>query len=160
MHEKKRSTFIGTALRKSISWESYESTTELYFGLLTNAFVFVISFYLIPKFITNSDIYVRLVGAYTINQILTGLAEKIYWMKYIATIFKYSAIGCFGAGFGNMLANAGFKKYATVSEIFHLSSIIKEWQSGNSFMIFLGAFTLISLFLGVSKLVKINQKDF
>ena len=126
---------IKNALINRLSFLDYP---QLYITIFTQAFILLITIFVIPDFISNSEFFWMVVGIFSVYGLIKEVAKSYSKFRFFYKTAKLLLFAYFGAGIGNLISNAGKLVYYRFSYYFNLEFIYDQIIIGNS-MIIIGA---------------------
>jgi len=126
---------INNTLIDKLSFLDYP---QLYITIFTRALILLITIFVIPDFISNSEFFWMLVGIFSVYGLIKEVAKCYTKFRFIYKTAKLLLFAYFGAGIGNLISHAGKLVYYRFSYYFNLEFMYNQLKIGNS-MIILGA---------------------
>ena len=126
---------INNTLIDKLSFLDYP---QLYITIFTRSFILLITIFVIPDFISNSEFFWMLVGIFSVYGLIKEVAKSYTKFRFIYKTAKLLLFAYFGAGIGNLISHAGKLVYYRFSYYFNLEFMYNQQRIGNS-MIILGA---------------------
>jgi len=138
---------INNTLVDKLSFLDYP---QLYITIFTRAVILIITIFVIPDFISNSEFFWMVVGVFSVYGLIKEFAKSYTQFRIIYKVAKLLLFAFFGAGFGNLISHTGKLVYFKFSYYFNLAFLYDQFELGNS-MIILGAVAGIALMLLINK---------
>ena len=126
---------INNTLIDKLSFLDYP---QLYITIFTRSFILLITIFIIPDFISNSEFFWMFVGIFSVYGLIKEVAKSYTKFRFIYKTAKLLLFAYFGAGIGNLISHAGRLVYYRFSYYFNLEFMYDQLRIGNS-MIVLGA---------------------
>ncbi len=126
---------INDSLVNKLSFLDYP---QLYVTIIFRLVIILITIFLIPDFIGNSEFFWMIVGIFSVYGFIKEIAKTYRKFIPVYKISKLILFAYFGAGIGNLISHAGKLVYFRFSYYFNLEFLYEQLSIGNS-MIVLGA---------------------
>jgi ribosomal protein L37E len=117
---------------------SFLDYPQLYVTIIFRLLFILITIFLIPEFIGNSEFFWMVVGIFSVYGLIKEVAKSYPQLRILYKTSKLLLFAFFGAGFGNLISHTGKMVYFRFSYYFNLEFLYKQLSIGNS-MIVLGA---------------------
>lgn len=111
---------------------------QLYVTIIFRLVILIITIFLIPDFIGNSEFFWMVIGIFSVYGLIKEVAKTYSKFIFVYKINKVLLFAYFGAGLGNLISHAGRLVYYRFSYYFNLEFLYNQFSIGNS-MILLGA---------------------
>jgi hypothetical protein len=134
---------INNSLVDKLSFLDYP---QLYVTIIFRSLFILITIFLIPDFIGNSEFFWMVVGIFSVYGLIKEVAKSYPQFRIVYKTSKLLLFAFFGAGFGNLISHTGKLVYFRFSYYFNLEFLYKQLSVGNS-MIILGAVAGIGIML-------------
>jgi len=119
---------------------------QLYVTIIYRLILLLISIYVIPDFITNSEFFWMVIGIFSVYGLVKEIAKSYNHFLVVYKISRALLFAYFGAGIGNLIAHAGTMSYYRFSYYFNLNFLLSQLFIGNS-MIIVGAIAGIGVMM-------------
>lgn len=126
---------INDSLVDKLSFLDY---SQLYITVFTRVIILLITIFVIPDFISNSEFFWMIVGIFSVYGLIKEVAKSYTQFRIVYKAAKFLLFGFFGAGFGNLISHAGRLLYIRFSYYFNLKFLSDQILAGNT-MILIGA---------------------
>lgn len=127
---------------------------QLYVTVLTRLVIMLLTIFVIPDFISNSEFFWMVIGIFSVYGLIKEFAKSYNQFIIVYKISRTVLFAYFGAGFGNLIAHAGRMSYYRFSYYFNISFLYDQLFTGNT-MIIVGA----AAGIGVMILYNIFRND-
>lgn len=117
---------------------SFLDYPQLYVTIIFRLVILLITIFLIPDFIGNSEFFWMVVGIFSVYGLIKEVAKSYSQFRLAYKTSKILLFAFFGAGLGNLISHTGRLVYFRFSYYFNLEFLYKQLSFGNS-MIILGA---------------------
>lgn len=134
---------INNSLVDKLSFLDYP---QLYVTIIFRLIILLITIFLIPDFIGNSEFFWMVIGIFSVYGLIKEVAKTYSKIIIVYKISKVLLFAYFGAGLGNLISHAGRLVYYKFSYYFNLAFLYDQFSIGNS-MIILGAVAGIGFML-------------
>jgi hypothetical protein len=134
---------INDSLVDKLSFLDYP---QLYITIFTRAFILLITIFVIPDFISNSEFFWMVVGIFSVYGLIKEIAKSYSRFRIVYKTAKLLLFAYFGAAFGNLISHTGKMIYYRLSYYFNLNFMYNQLLIGNS-MILVGAVAGIGFML-------------
>jgi len=124
---------INDSLVEKLSFLDYP---QLYITIFTRAFILLITIFIIPDFISNSEFFWMTVGIFSVYGLIKEIAKSHTNFRIIYKTTKLVLFAYFGAGFGNLISHTGKMVYYRLSYYFNLKFLYDELSIGNTMILF------------------------
>lgn len=111
---------------------------QLYVTIIFRLVILIITIFLIPDFIGNSEFFWMVIGIFSVYGLIKEVAKTYSKIIFVYKISKVLLFAYFGAGVGNLISHSGRLVYYRFSYYFNLEFLYNQFSIGNS-MILLGA---------------------
>jgi hypothetical protein len=139
---------------------SFLDYPQLYITIFTRAFILLITIFVIPDFISNSEFFWMIVGIFSVYGLIKEVAKSYTKFRIIYKAAKLLLFAYFGAGLGNLISHAGKMVYYRLSYYFNLKFLYDELSIGNTMILF-GAVAGIGFMLLTNRFYdEFKVKDF
>ena len=125
---------------------SFLDYPQLYVTIIFRLVILLITIFLIPDFIGNSEFFWMVVGIFSVYGLIKEVAKSYPQFRLVYKTSKILLFAFFGAGLGNLISHTGRLVYFRFSYYFNLEFLYKQLSIGNS-MIILGAIAGIGFML-------------
>ena len=126
---------INDTLVEKLSFLDYP---QLYITIVSRAIIILITIFVIPDFISNSEFFWLVIGIFSIYGLIKEVAKTYSQFIVVYKIAKIFLFAYFGAGIGNLISHTGRMVYFKFSYYFNLSFLYDQLSTGNS-MLLIGA---------------------
>ena len=126
---------INDSLVDKLSFLDYP---QLYVIIIFRLVFILITIFLIPDFISNSEFFWMVIGIFSVYGLIKEVAKSYSKFRIVYKTSKLLLFAFFGAGFGNLISHAGRLVYYRFSYYFNLEFLYEQLSIGNS-MIIVGA---------------------
>jgi ribosomal protein L37E len=117
---------------------SFLDYPQLYVTIIFRSVFILITIFLIPDFVGNSEFFWMVVGIFSVYGLIKEVAKSYAQFRILYKTSKLLLFAFFGAGFGNLISHTGKLVYFRFSYYFNLEFLYEQLSIGNS-MIVLGA---------------------
>lgn len=139
---------------------SYLDYPQLYITIFTRVVILLITIFVIPDFISNSEFFWMVVGIFSVYGLIKEVAKNYSRFRNFYKAAKLLLYAYFGAGFGNLISHAGQMIYYRFSYYFNLNFMYDQLSIGNSMIVF-GAVAGIGFMLLTNRFYdEFKVKDF
>lgn len=125
---------------------SFLDYPQLYVTVITRLVVMLLTIFILPDFISNSEFFWMVVGIFSVYGLIKEVVKSYSRFIIVYKISKLLLFAFFGAGFGNLISHTGKMVYFRFSYYFNLEFLSDQLSLGNS-MIILGAVAGIGFML-------------
>jgi uncharacterized membrane protein YsdA (DUF1294 family) len=125
---------------------SFLDYPQLYVTIIFRLVILLITIFLIPDFIGNSEFFWMVIGIFSVYGLIKEVAKSYSKFRIVYKTSKLLLFAFFGAGFGNLISHTGKMVYFRFSYYFNLEFLYEQFSIGNS-MIVLGAVAGIGFML-------------
>jgi ribosomal protein L37E len=125
---------------------SFLDYPQLYVTIIFRLVILLITIFLIPDFIGNSEFFWMVIGIFSVYGLIKEVAKSYPQLRIVYKTSKLLLFAFFGAGFGNLISHTGKMVYFRFSYYFNLEFLYEQLSIGNS-MIVLGAVAGIGFML-------------
>lgn len=149
---------INDALVGKLSFLDYP---QLYVTIIFRLVILLITIFLIPDFIGNSEFFWMVIGIFSVYGLIKEIAKSYVQFRILYKTSKLLLFAFFGAGFGNLISHTGKMVYFGFSYYFNLEFLYDQLSIGNS-MIILGAVAGIGFMLLMNRFndeFKVGEPD-
>ncbi|HEX9252650.1 MAG TPA: zinc ribbon domain-containing protein, partial [Ignavibacteriaceae bacterium] len=108
---------INDSLVNKLSFFDYP---QLYVTVIFRLVFILITIFLIPDFISNSEFFWMVVGIFSVYGLIKEIANVYPWFILVYKISKIILFAYFGAGLGNLISHTGRLVYYRFSYYFNL----------------------------------------
>ncbi|MFH1196631.1 MAG: zinc ribbon domain-containing protein [bacterium] len=140
---------------------NFVDNPEIYVRLFLRILLFAAGVLFIPKFISESEIFIIGLYIYAVLGVIKEFERRIIRIKGIYLISKFLIAAYIGSGAGNLLTYTGTYHGYKLGYFFNPGFLMNEISGGN-FLIFLGMISGLGLF-GISiyfaSLLKENKSE-
>ncbi len=134
---------INDALVEKLSFLDYP---QLYVTVITRLFIMLLTIFVIPDFISNSEFFWMVIGIFSVYGLIKEFAKAYNQFIIVYKISRTLLFAYFGAGFGNLIAHAGRMAYYRFNYYFNIRFLYDQLFNGNS-MIIVGAIAGIGVMI-------------
>lgn len=139
---------------------SFLDYPQLYITIFTRAFILLITIFIIPDFIRNSEFFWMVIGIFSVYGLIKEIAKSYSRFCIVYKTAKLLLFAYFGAGFGNLISHTGKMIYYRISYYFNIEFLYDQLSIGNA-MIILGVAAGIGFMLLTNKFYdEFKVKDF
>ena len=125
---------------------SFLDYPQLYVTIIFRLVILLITIFLIPDFIGNSEFFWMVIGIFSVYGLIKEIAKSYAQFRILYKTSKLLLFAFFGAGFGNLISHTGKMVYFRFSYYFNLEFLYNQLLIGNS-MIILGTLAGIGFML-------------
>lgn len=135
---------INDSLVNKLSFLDYP---QLYVTVIFRLVFILITIFLIPDFISNSEFFWMVVGIFSVYALNKEIAKVYPRFILVYKISKTILFAYFGAGLGNLISYAGRLVYYRFSYYFNLEFLYNQLSIGNSMIIVGTIFGLVVMLI-------------
>jgi len=135
---------INDSLVNKLSFLDYP---QLYVTVIFRLVFILITIFLIPDFISNSEFFWMVVGIFSVYALVKEIAKVYPRFILVYKISKTILFAYFGAGLGNLISHAGRLVYYRLSYYFNLEFLYKQLSIENSMIIVGAIFGLVVMLI-------------
>ena len=145
---------------KLIDKLSFLDYPQLYITIFTRAIILLITIFVIPDFISNSEFFWMIVGIFSVYGLIKEIAKNYPEFRIVYKTMKLFLFAYFGAGFGNLISHAGRFVSYRFSYYFNFEFLYNEFLRTNTMILF-GAVAGIGFMILANRFTEeFNVKDF
>lgn len=124
---------INNALVDKLSFLDYP---QLYVTIIFRLVILLITIFLIPDFIGNSEFFWMVIGIFSVYGLIKEIAKSYSRFRIFYKTAKLLLFAYFGAGFGNIISHAGRLVYYRFSYYFNIECLYNEFLRANTMILF------------------------
>ena len=140
---------------------SFLDYPQLYVTIIFRLVILLITIFLIPDFIGNSEFFWMVIGIFSVYGLIKEVAKSYPQFRILYKTSKLLLFAFFGAGFGNLISHTGKMVYFRFSYYFNLEFLYDQLLIGNS-MIIVGSIAGIGFMLLMNRFndeFKVSEVD-
>lgn len=124
---------------KLVAKLSFLDYPQLYVTIIFRLIFLLITIFLIPDFISNSEFFWMVIGIFSVYGLIKEVAKIYPKFRIVYKTAKLLLFAFFGAGLGNLISHAGRLVYYRFSYYFNINFLYDQLSIGNSMIILGGA---------------------
>jgi hypothetical protein len=124
---------INDSLVDKLSFLDYP---QLYITIFSRVVILLITIFVIPNFISNSEFFWMVVGIFSVYGLIKEVAKSYTQFRIVYKTAKLLLFAYFGAGIGNLISYTGKMIYYRFNYYFNLNFLYDELSIGNTMILF------------------------